>query len=154
MEEFGGSDKSFPISARTKLDPTRPCLRLALQGSHVACHTAACPNSIAHVFDRHWPTHSYHTAPRPGPGTPALYFVAQRRWYLHTSSHLVHTERCTAAACAMSTVAHFQGLFRSTLGFTELVHERAHRLDLCRNTGGCQGALRIIVHDWQNNKHA
>ena len=60
MEEFGGSDKSFPISARTKLDPTRPCLRLALQGSHVACHTAACPNSIAHVFDRHWPTQLPH----------------------------------------------------------------------------------------------
>ena len=115
--------------------------------------------TASHLLPMGTGPHNYHTTPRAGRGEE-LRPRAELRRRLFTSSHsadgtctcLVHTERCSSAARINSIIAHFQGLFRSTLCFTQLVHERTHCLDFCRNIGGCQGALRIIVHDWQHKQ--
>ena len=69
---------------------TQPPLRL-----RVACHSTFSKNSFGSFFHGHWPTQLPHdTKGRPRRGTSAaggtsaaaLYFVAQRRWYLHLSS--------------------------------------------------------------------
>ena len=69
---------------------TQPPLR-----PRVACHSNFSKNSIGSFFHGHWPTQLPHDAKgRPRRGTSAaggtsaapLYFVAQRRWYLHLSS--------------------------------------------------------------------
>ena len=60
-----------------------------------ACHSTFSKNSFGSFFHGHWPTQLPHDAKgRPRRGTSAaggtsaaaLYFVAQRRWYLHLSS--------------------------------------------------------------------
>ena len=177
MEWLGRSDQSLPLEACTKLasatyqsihaqeshgriakpnprqstpDTTNP----QTQGSvsqHLLQeqHRVFLPRALAHTI----------TTPRAGRGEELRPRVELRR-RLFTSSHsadgtctcLVHTERCSSAARINSIIAHFQGLFRSTLRFTQLVHERTHCLDFCRNIGGCQGALLIIVHDWQHKQ--
>ena len=80
-----GTHKTFQfhIAACTKLDPTRPTdssARVACSMPQQLVKTASLMSSTG-IGPR-----SYHTTPRPGPGTPTLYFVAQRRRYLHTSS--------------------------------------------------------------------
>ena len=85
MEEIVGTHKTFQfhIAACTKLDPTRPTdssARVACSMPQQLVKTASLMSSTG-IGPR-----SYHTTPRPGPGTPTLYLVAQRRRYLHTSS--------------------------------------------------------------------
>ena len=75
-------------------------------------HRVFLPRALAHTI----------TTPRAGRGEELRPRVELRR-RLFTSSHsadgtctcLVHTERCSSAARINSIIAHFQGLFRSTL---------------------------------------